>query len=154
MNTTFVVIAVVIALLCLGYFTTTQTYVFSAVKMQLIRNGEPLKNVEVMRRYEWNSLKEDRTVTDDLGFFSFPSIVKHPVTRLLPVEIVIAQGLYAVIDGEEVKFWSNSKRNPKENDEFFNRTLNRQVTLTCDLADEDKLTREFGSITNTRCTFK
>jgi hypothetical protein len=157
MNTTIVIIAVVIALSFLGYFTATRTYVFSAVKMQLTQNGEPLSNVAVIRRYDWNSLKEDRTVTDEQGFFSFPAIVEYSITRLMPIELVISQALYAVIDGEEVEFWVNAKRDSEEGSEFFNRTLNRQVTLTCDLAAEDKLSREFGAVTSvtmTRCTFK
>lgn len=101
----------------------TKACVFSAVKARLTMNGEPLKNVTVIRRWEWRQLKEESTTTDENGFFRLPAIFESSITRMLPIELVIAQGLYLIVDGEERKLWSNSKRTPEENAEFGVETL-------------------------------
>lgn len=69
---------------------------------------------------------------------------------MLPVELVIAQGLYVVVDGEEKKFWSNSKREPGENVEFNG----GPISLVCELTNEMRINRDFGSRMNTLCTWE
>lgn len=133
----------------MSLFNPTKTCVFSAVKAQLTMNGQALKGVTVVRRWEWQTLREDVTKTDDAGFFSFPAVFESSVTRLLPVELVIAQGLYVKIGNEEKKFWSNSKREAKENAEFNG----QPISLVCELTHEMKITREFGSMMNTLCSW-
>ncbi len=131
-------------------FGMGKTCVFSHVKVRITKNGAPLKNIEVIRRWEWNKLKEDRTTTDDNGYFSFPAVFEESISRMLPVELVIAQGLYVVDGGEEKKIWSNSKREPEENAEFGN----RPIEMTCELTNELQINRDFGSRMRTLCTWE
>ena len=85
----------------MAMFDVGKTCVFSQVKAKLTLNGEPVKNTKVIRRWEWNELHEDSTTTDDKGYFEFPVIFEKSASRLLPIELVIAQGLYVIVDGEE-----------------------------------------------------
>lgn len=133
----------------MSVFGAGKTCVFSQVDAQLTYNGEPLKNARVIRRWEWNELKEEETLTDDNGRFQFPAVFERSITRFLPVELVIAQGLYVVVDGEEQKFWSNSKRKPEENSEF----KGKSISLVCELTNEMKSYRESGSRMRTLCTW-
>jgi len=128
----------------------TKTCVFSAIKARITFNGEPVKQAKVIRKWEWKELREENTQTDDHGYFEFPAAFESSITRLLPVELVIAQGLYVVVDGEEKKFWSNSKREPDENAEFNG----KPIALICDLTDEMQIYRDFGSRMNTLCRWE
>ncbi len=134
----------------MSIFDIGKTCVFSTVKARLTRNNEPLKNVKVIRRWEWNELKEDFTTTDDKGFFEFPAVYEKSITRMLPVELVIAQGLYIVENDEELKFWSNSKRDPEENSEFDGQPIN----MMCELTHEMEIHKEFGSRMRTLCKWE
>lgn len=127
-----------------------KTCVFSAVKVRLINNGLPMKNAQVIRRWEWNSLQEDKTITDENGYFEFPAVFEKSLARILPIELVIAQGLYVVEGDEEKKIWSNSKREPEENAEFNGKTFE----LTCEITNEMKTYRDFGSRMRTLCTWE
>lgn len=133
--------------LAMSFLNPTKTCVFSSVKARLTMNGEPLKGVTVIRRWEWHELKEETTQTDAQGNFSFPAVFESSVTRMLPMELVIAQGLYVKVGAEEKKFWSNSKREPKENAEYNG----RPISLVCELTHEMKTTRENGAIRSTLC---
>lgn len=133
----------------MSLFDIGKVCVFSAVKAKLTRNGEPLKHVQVIRRWEWNELKEDATTTDESGNFEFSAIYEKSLTRLLPVELVVAQGLYVVDNAEERKVWSNSKREPEENAEFNG----QPIEITCELTHEMAIHKEFGSRMRTLCTW-
>lgn len=134
----------------MSILSPTKTCVFSEVNARLTMNGEPLKNATIVRRWEWNKLREQTTTTDESGYFEFPAVFETSVTRMLPIELVIAQGLYVIVDGEERKFWSNSKREPEENAEF----QGRPISLMCELTNEMKINRDFGSRMHTLCTWK
>ena len=136
--------------LAMSIFNAGKTCVFSEVKAQLTLNGETLSGTKVIRRWEWNELKEESTVTDENGNFEFPSVFERSLSRMLPVELVIAQGLYVVIDGEEKKIWSNSKREPEENAEFGG----KPIALMCELTNELEIYRDFGSRMRTLCTWE
>jgi hypothetical protein len=127
-----------------------KTCVFSAVKARLTRNGEPLKDVTVIRRWTWHDAREDRTRTNARGEFSFPAVFESSVSRLLPVELAVAQSLYVKGSGEEEMFWVNTKRRPEENAEY----KGHPISLACELSREMKITREFGSIMSTMCTLE
>ena len=124
--------------------------VFSEVKLRLLHDGKPISNTKVKRRWEWNELHSDERVTDDEGYVSFPAIFESSISRLLPIELVIAQGLYVVEGDEEKKIWSNSKREPEENAEFNGKTFE----LTCEITNEMKTYRDFGSRMRTLCTWE
>ena len=131
----------------MSFFSPGKTCVFSQVRAKLTLNGEPVKNASIIRRWEWKDLREEKTQTDSEGYFEFPPIFESSIKRMLPIELVIAQGLYVIIDGEEQKIWSNSKRKPEENAEF----QGQPIALVCELTDEMKVTREFGSRMHTLC---
>lgn len=131
-----------------GKYNPLKTCVFSPVKAQLLKNGGPLKGATVIRRWDWQKLREDRTVTDDNGYFHFPVVYEYSILRLLPAEIVIGQGLYTIVDDEEFAFWTNARRNPEENAEY----QGHPIDITCDLKDEEVLIKEFGARMVTLCT--
>jgi hypothetical protein len=126
----------------------TRTCVFSAVKARLTKNDLPLQGVTVVRRWNWNEPHEDSTVTDANGEFNFPAVFESSVTRLLPLEIMISQSLYAIIDGEERKFWYNAKRDETENGEYGGRPTH----LLCEMTHKMKIHRDDERITHTLCT--
>lgn len=127
-----------------------KTCVFSSVKMQILKNGKPVKNAQVIRRWEWNKLKEEKTTTDENGYFSLPAVYESSVSRLLPIELVIAQGIYVVEEGEEKKIWSNSKRKPDENVEFGG----KPIDMRCELTNDLKIYKQFGSRMRTLCEWE
>jgi hypothetical protein len=124
----------------MSFFNPGKTCVFSHVAAQLTLDGEPLKNETVIRRWEWKELREDQTQTDEQGYFELPAVFELSATRFLPIEIVIGQELFVVIDGEEHKFWANAKRAPEENSEL----KGVPIELSCDLHDEMKVHGEYG----------
>lgn len=130
-----------------GKYSPLRTCVFSPVKAQLLLNGEPVVGATIIRRWDWQKLREESTVTDDNGYFHFPIVYEYSILRLLPAEIVIGQGLYAVVDGEEVSFWTNARRNPEENAEY----QGHAIDIICDLKDEEILIKEFGARMVTLC---
>ena len=130
-----------------GIFNPLKTCVFSPVKAQLLLNGQPVKEATVIRRWDWQKLREDHTVTDDNGYFYFPAVYEYSIIRLLPIEIVIGQGLYTMVDDEEMSFWTNARRDPEENAEY----QGRAIDITCDLKDEEILIKEFGARMVTLC---
>ena len=87
----------------MSVFDIGKTCVFSEVKVKLMRNGEPLKNTKVIRRWEWNALKQDTATTDSNGYLEFSAIYEKSISRLLPIELVIAQGIYVIENGKEKK---------------------------------------------------
>lgn len=117
-----------------------KTCVFSSVKAQLLMNGKPLSNVKVTRKWDWNSEKSDESTTDENGFVTFPAVFESSASRLLPVEIVIAQSLSVQVDGEQKDFWISSKREPEENSEYGG----KNIDITCELTDDEQLIKDYG----------
>jgi hypothetical protein len=136
-----------VAATALGCSNPLKTCVFSSVKAQLTIEGEPVKGATVIRRWDWQKQREDRTVTDESGYFEFPARFEYSVLRLLPAEIVIGQGLYVLLEGEEKAFWTNARRDPEENAEY----QGHPIDIVCDLRDEEVLIKEFGARMVTLC---
>lgn len=132
----------------MSFFNPGKTCVFSQVRAQLTLNGEPVRTATVIRRWEWNKLREDQTQTDENGYFEFPPVFESSVTRLLPVEIVIGQELFVLVDGEEKKFWANAKRDPEENSEL----KGSRIDLNCELNSKMKIHGDYGLL-QTLCTW-
>lgn len=127
-----------------------KTCVFSSVKIQILKNGKPVKNAQVIRRWEWNKPGEDKALTDDHGNFSLPAVYESSVSRLLPIELVISQSIYVVDDGEEKRIWLNPKRDPEENSEY----AGKSIDLVCELSEENVLVEDYGSLMVTMCKLK
>lgn len=142
-----VILALILTTAGCGKYNPLRTCVFSPVKAKLLLDGEPVKGATVIRRWDWQTLREERTVTDDNGYFHFPVVYEYSILRLLPAEIVIGQGLYTVVDGEEFSFWTNARRDAEENSEY----QGRSIDIMCDLRDEEILIKEFGARMVTLC---
>ncbi len=127
-----------------------KTCVFSAVKLRLLHNGDPVVNTKVYREWDWNSTKSDESVTDDDGYVFFPAVFESSISRLLPIELVITQQLSVKIDGEEKFLWTNAKREPKENVEY----AGAKFDVICELNDEEVLIKDYGSLMLTICKLK
>ena len=126
----------------MSFLNPTRTCVFSAVKARLTRQGAPLSGIAVIRRWNWHDKREDRATTNAQGEFAFPAVFESSVSRLLPIEIVISQSLYAVVNGEEQLFWVNAKRNDAENGEYEGHPTH----LACELTHEMKLVEGTGNL--------
>ena len=134
----------------MSFLSVGKTCVFSEVKAVLTRDGEPLKNIEVIRKWEWKELKEEKTHTDENGVFTFPAVFESSATRLLPIELVIGQALFVKENNVETKFWSHSKRKPEENSEFNG----KPIDLICELNNELKIYDHSGSTMRTLCSWE
>ncbi len=146
-STQSIVLFLVVSLGAITIYWVGRTCVFSAVKAQLILNGKPVLHTKVIRRWEWNSQKSDESITDEQGFVTFPAVFEFSISRFLPIELVIAQGVYIVRDGEEKKIWSNSKRKSGENTEYGG----ARFDVVCELANERILIEDYGSLMVTMC---
>ncbi len=124
--------------------------VFSAVKLRLLHNGKPVSNTIVKRRWSWNKQKSDEGTTNNDGYVSFPAVFESSISRLLPIELVIGQGLLVEIGGEEKVFWSNSKREPGENAEYGG----AEFDVICELSNEDVLIEDYGTLMATMCKLR
>lgn len=136
--------------LAMGIFDFGKVCVFSNVKAKLTLSGVPISNAKVIRRWEWQKLKEETTTTNAGGEFEFPAIFERSITRFFPSELVVGQALYVVVDGQERAIWSNSKRRPEENSEF----RGKPISISCELTNEREIAREFGSLMYTLCTWE
>ncbi|MFV1977430.1 MAG: DUF6795 domain-containing protein, partial [Candidatus Scalindua sp.] len=124
--------------------------VFSAVKLRLLHDGKPVANTKVKREWEWNTPNFDESVTDDDGYVFFPAVFESSLTRLLPIELVITQGLSVKIDGEEEYFWTSGKRQPEENTEYGG----AKFDVICELNNEIIGIRDYRSPIVTLCKLK
>lgn len=127
-----------------------KTCVFSPLKLQLLLDNKPVSNTRVVRKWDWNNLTSDEAVTDINGSVSFPAVYGYSISRLLPIEIVIGQGLYVEIDGEEEKIWSNSRRSPEMNAEFDGKAFD----VICELTQNEKLVEDYRSLMVTKCELR
>ena len=127
-----------------------KTCVFSSVKARLLLDGKPVANAKVRREWDWNKPKSDESYTDKNGDVTFPAVFESSVSRLLPIELVIAQVLFVQIDGEEKRFWVNSKREPEENAEYGGANFD----VICELNNEAILIEDYGSLMLTVCKLR
>ncbi|WP_347331535.1 DUF6795 domain-containing protein [Marinimicrobium locisalis] len=133
----------------MSFFNPGKTCVFSAVKAYVTYNGEPVKNATIIRRWEWKEEREERTQTDEHGYFEFPAAYESSVSRMLPIEIVIGQELFVVVDGTEKKIWAHAKRSADENSEL----KGREMKLSCELNEPMKTYGDYGLL-QTLCSWE
>ena len=134
----------------MSIFKPKDVCVFSAVKGVLLRDGEPLAGVEVLRWGSWKTEFNDTSITDDEGRFSFPDIYQNSLRSVLPVEFTASQTMKVVVDGEEDYFWINAKREPEQNAELNG----RDIDVVCDLSSEMEGTHtDTGSLV-TKCRWE
>ena len=125
-------------------------YLFSEVDGVILQEGEPLKNTKIIRYFEYGSIEKDETITNSKGEFHFAAIRRSSLASLLPVEFVVAQSIVVEHNGQEDKIWSNTKRSKSRNSELGGVALR----LKCEITDDLKIYREFGSILRTKCKWQ
>lgn len=131
----------------MSIFKPGKTCVFSPIKVRLTKDGQPVVKATVTRQWEWNDRNEDAATTNENGVVEFPAVYESSISRLLPTELVVGQQLSVDINGEEIVFFTNSKREPEENAEFGG----DKFYVRCELAEEERLVEEYGSLMVTKC---
>ena len=136
--------------------------VASEFKGQLVHDGDkPAADQALVRRWEnaWTGKSgEQKTTTDEGGYFSFPKeVVKSFSAGFLPHAPSTVHKVYAVYpDGTEKEFWSLDKSSYEENSEFKLIAKDRQsydVVCQLDKTWED-LKNEDGILYVSSCRFK
>ena len=56
----------------MSIFDAGKVCVFSAISGTLLKDGKPVAGAKLVRSAEWQSKKQDETVTDEQGYFEFP----------------------------------------------------------------------------------
>ncbi|EPC03977.1 hypothetical protein L861_01355 [Litchfieldella anticariensis FP35 = DSM 16096] len=135
--------------IAMSFFDVGKAYVFSPTRITITLNKEPLKNAKVIRRWNWNDEGEDHAFTNDDGVIELPEVRRRGITQFIPAEFVATQQIVVVIDGKEERVWLYSKREPGENAELGGKPL----VLNCELSNEEKMYRDFGSPLLTKCTW-
>lgn len=132
-------------------FISEKSYLFSPSKLTITKNGIPIRDAKVIRRWECNEeLQEDSSYTDDNGFVEFNGIKGKPLSQLLPVQFFVAQQLAVVVDDREEIFWEHAKMKPSENSELEGNSL----ILTCEINDEEHTFRFGGTELYTKCKWQ
>jgi hypothetical protein len=110
--------------------------IFSAVQGKVLLNGNAVKGAEIVRRYKWTWKREeaeDRTLTDEAGKFSMPSIERSSLLgSLLPHEPVIEQTITIRHQGRDYNAWMLDKRDYDLNGEL----QGKPIVMTCHLEAE------------------
>lgn len=96
--------------------------------------GKPAAGVKLVRMVDLNKEIYDETITDDAGNFHFPAIYRTSIlSKILPMEFVVAQSITAHFNGKEIEMWNNIKRTPEENTE----SRGKPLVVDCDLSQPE-----------------
>lgn len=132
----------------MSIFDAGKAYLFSPSKITITKEGRPVKNSKVIRRWEWKEeLKEDFSHTNEEGVVEFGGVRDRTISQILPVQFFVAQQLAVVIDDQEQVFWENAKMSPSENSELEGKPL----ILSCDINDKEHTYRLSGTELYTKC---
>lgn len=132
----------------MSIFNTGRACLFSSSKITITKDGRPIINSKVIRRWEWKEeLKEDFSYTDDEGIVEFSAVKSISLSKALPVQFFVAQQLAVIIDNREEVFWENAKMNPSENSELEGSPL----ILSCDINDKERTYRIGSTELYTKC---
>lgn len=141
MKKSFFWIAVVaLSLFCtMGIFAMTlgdvgRVCLFSAISGTITLDGKPVANARLIRTGDRDGPKVDETLTDEKGYFEFPSMYERTITKLLPQEFVAAQKIIVCHNNSEYQIWSSIKRKPDENTE----SRGKPLVVTCELSKEEQ----------------
>ncbi|WP_237567767.1 DUF6795 domain-containing protein [Microbulbifer hydrolyticus] len=123
---------------------------FSEMEISILFKGEPAKGATITRTIEWKKEHTDQFTADDNGRVTLPAEFENHLLKAFPMEFVAAQYVTVQYEGEEYEIWNYAKRDAEFNSEMQGSPLR----LTCELTDESKTQRAFGSILGTRCTWQ
>lgn len=130
-----------------------EVYLMSPLKGQLVKDGQPLANtaLEVMLSMPGGEQRTFAHQTDENGFFDLPAITEKmhvgPMT-----EFAIGQYVFALVDGEKVRFWYAGKREPEKFAEFS--PPGEAEELVCELTNENQFTDQGTGFIATKCQWK
>ena len=129
-----------------------EVYLMSPLKGQLVKDGQPLANVEL--EVSLSMPGEERTFkhqTDENGYFDLPAITEK--MHLGPMtEFAIGQYVFAYVDGEKIRFWYAGKREPGKYAEFT--PPGEAEDLICNIGDENQFTDQGAGFIGTICKWK
>jgi hypothetical protein len=119
-------------------------YLSSAVTGLVLKNGEPVENVEITRRLNWHwGIKKisDAANTNSKGQFVLDEQTASSLTaRIMPHEPVVEQRITLMHDGVEYKGWFYTKHNYDNNGEIDGKPLN----FTCELTEDSEYRKAYG----------
>ena len=122
-----------------------KVHLSSAVNGVVLKDGEPVENVKIVRRLNWhwgNQQIEDSATTDTKGSFTLDAKSASSFTaKIFPHEPVIEQRITLEHEGVEYKAWLFTKHNYDENGELNGKPLN----FICELTDEPKYREAYGT---------
>lgn len=132
---------------------TPENYViFSPMEGVLLKGGNPLPNVKIIRTLKWNGNDEgtmSEFVTDEVGRFSIP-IHEEKLSLGMLSQFVGKTKLIVEFNGENIVFWYNNKFTP----EIYAETDGPISELGCDIDLEEITVRAGQSTILTKCRWK
>ena len=120
----------------MSLFKGERVCIASGFEGRLTFEGKPASGARVVRKFNWKDEKgeTEETIADEDGRFSFPT---HwdVLRRLLPVQFVAYQDIFAYYNEQEFRIWRIGKLDKEEFSEFGGKPDNFRCELT------DKLRR-------------
>lgn len=116
----------------MGITDVGRVCLFSAISGTITLDGKPVVNATLIRTADRDGPKSDEAVTDENGWFEFPPMYEHTVTKYLPMEFVASQQIIVNYQGKSYEIWDSVKRKPQENSESKGNVLR----VACELNGE------------------
>lgn len=133
----------------MGFFKKEDVVLFSGFEGKLTKDGKPLAGAKITRTYELYEKQEDSTLTDENGYFSFPTITGKYSNKFMQ-QFVVRQKIYVESNNETQKIWFCGKLGRNEFFEFNGKPSN----LTCELTDDIRRVDLEAGFVGTLCTWK
>lgn len=133
----------------MGFFDAGKVCLFSGISGVITKDGKPVANARVVRTADRDGERKDETTTDDNGYFELPPMFERTVTKLLPMEFVVAQEIVVIHEEQKVEIWSSVKRSPEENSE----SRGNELKVSCELSSEERSFMVNRVPIHTRCVW-
>ncbi|PCJ52837.1 MAG: hypothetical protein COA79_23255 [Planctomycetota bacterium] len=116
---------------CLGL----KLYLSSKIKGNVLLDGKPVEGATLKRTVGFQKKIIDETISNSMGEFSFPEVIKFSLWGWLPHNPSVTQFILIWYKDIEYQAWGYQKGNYDDDGELFGRKMN----LRCDLANENML---------------
>lgn len=133
----------------MGLSDVGKVCLFSKMEGVIKLDGVPVNNAKLVRTVNLTKDKTDEAVTDQNGYFKFDAIFARTITKLLPMEFVSNQEVWAHYRGKEYRIWMSVKREPDENSE----SQGKPFIVECELNSKERIFDVDGSPIFTLCTW-
>jgi len=124
----------------------TKQVLFSEVKGIVLSQGNPIKGVEVLRRYRYEDDTQEETIkTNQDGSFYFSKAIKKSLFNMdfLPSDVVVSQEIILNYKNISYDAWVFVRGNYDDGSELGVKTIN----LICDISHEPKqITSKTGGV--------